>query len=278
IVDMDGRIIAILAGCPDDANWDQVQRNATALLEETKCCCRPPTKSFHHCRGAFTTLRCGFSHGGGQTHPQNLANSKTNMWLIQALNARMPIKRVVGFGSSIFESWAPQVHAYYVEKLGALQRHDRMLKRPFRNSVFPSTTYNLGPQTICYPHVDSANLPFGFCAIMALGSYDPKKGGHLVLWECSLVVEFPPGSTVLIPSSILTHSNTPVSKSETRYSMMQYAAGGLFCWVDHEFQKMTTFRKSRTAAQLAALDRHNSNCWSFRLSLFRCLPSVSTAS
>ena len=33
-----------------------------------------------------------------------------------------------------------------------------------------------------------ANLPFGLCAITSLGSFDHKRGGHLILWQCWLVM------------------------------------------------------------------------------------------
>ena len=97
----------------------------------------------------------------------------------------------------------------------------------------PAAAYNLGPATVCRPHRDSANLSFGICAIMALGHFDPKKGSHLVLRELGLVVEFPPGATVLIPSAVLTHYNSTIQEGETRYSFTQYAAGSLFSYIDN---------------------------------------------
>jgi len=87
---------------------------------------------------------------------------------------------------------------------------------------------SVGPRTVCEPHVDFANLPFGYCAITALGQYDFTKGGHLVLWECKLIIEFPPGATILIPLAIVKHSNISIGEKERRYSFTRYAAGGLF--------------------------------------------------
>jgi hypothetical protein len=127
------------------------------------------------------------------------------------------------------------LYGYYDSQLTKLFEHDTSLKKPF-NSVFTAATYNLGPQTVCFPHLDFANLPFGFCAITALGDFDPDLGGHLVLEECKLVIRFPPGSTALIPSAIITHSNIPVSSHEKRFSFTQYAAGALFRWVENKFQ------------------------------------------
>ena len=48
-------------------------------------------------------------------------------------------------------------------------------------------------------------------------------------------MEFPPNSTILIPSSLIVHSNTPIQSDEVRYSIVQYAAGHLFRWAKNGF-------------------------------------------
>ncbi|KAF8438809.1 hypothetical protein L210DRAFT_3403476, partial [Boletus edulis BED1] len=52
-------------------------------------------------------------------------------------------------------------------------------------------------------HINNTNLLFGLCAIFACGSYDPTLGGHLMLFDHNIVIEFLPGSTILIPFGIL---------------------------------------------------------------------------
>lgn len=168
--------------------------------------------------------------------------------------------------TGVFRSWAPKLYEYYDDRLGKLFEDDEGLKKPF-NSVFPAVTYNLGPQTVCTPHLDFANLPFGYCAITALGQYDPTKGGHLVLWECKLVIEFPPGSTILIPSAIVTHSNVPIRAGEKRYSVTQYSAGALFRWVDNGFQTAVAYRASLTAEEKIELEETDSRRWELGLDL-----------
>jgi hypothetical protein len=142
--------------------------------------------------------------------------------------------------SAAFSSWAPKLHNYYQTQIRKAVEHDPSLKRPF-NSVFAAATYNLGPQTVCLPHRDEANLSFGMCAITALGNFDPRKGGHLVLEDGKLAIEFPSGSTILIPSAIMTHSNVPIAADEERCSFTQYTASALFTWVDHGFQTTSSF-------------------------------------
>jgi hypothetical protein len=92
---------------------------------------------------------------------------------------------------------------------------------------------NLGLQSTSCPHTDDGNLAQSWCSITPLGHFDAQKGGHLVLWDLGLVIDFPAGSTVLIPSALILHSNTSIGDGETQFSIVQYAAGGLFCWANN---------------------------------------------
>ena len=166
-----------------------------------------------------------------------------------------------------FKTWAPRLHERYAQNLAALQHDDRSLRFPFRFSVFPSTTYNLGPRTATYPHLDYFNAAFGWCAITALGTYDYTKGGHLILWDLDLVIEFPPGSTIFIPSAVMSHSNVAISEGECRYSVTQYAAGGLFRWVDNGFKS----NRSLSHKQRKIRHRENLTLWEESLALFPIL-------
>jgi hypothetical protein len=177
---------------------------------------------------------------------------------------------LLDYFSAVFGTWAPKLYGYYEDNLGKLFEHDASLRKPFC-SIFPAATYNLGPRTVCIPHVDFANLPFGYCAITALGDYDPKKGGHLVLWDCKLIIEFPPGSTILVPSAIVTHSNVPVGETERRYSFTQYAAGGLFRWVDNNFMSSEKRLATLTEEEKVLLVEANKNRWQHGLELLPTL-------
>ncbi|KAJ7583738.1 hypothetical protein C8J56DRAFT_790490, partial [Mycena floridula] len=125
---------------------------------------------------------------------------------------------------------SPQVHQYYGSILASVIAADSTgsLIRNFANSVFTACTFNLGPHTCTWPHTDHANLAFGWCAITALGKFDHRKGGHLVLWNLGLYIPLLPGCTVFLLSAIITHSNLGIQPGETRYSFVQYSAGGIF--------------------------------------------------
>ena len=111
------------------------------------------------------------------------------------------------------------------------------LRRPYDDKVgvFPCRTFNLGSQTVTTPHVDDKNFAYAWCSVTALGNFNPNLGGHFVLWDFNLAVRFPPGSTIMIPSAIFIHSNASIQEKEERFSIVQYAAGGLFRWAQRGF-------------------------------------------
>ncbi|KAJ7289612.1 hypothetical protein C8J57DRAFT_1046897, partial [Mycena rebaudengoi] len=60
-------------------------------------------------------------------------------------------------------------------------------------------------------------------------------------------LSFPPGSTILIPSAMIFHSNISIAaKGETLYFFTQYTTGSLFRWVQHRFQSEEEYFDSLT--------------------------------
>jgi hypothetical protein len=127
-----------------------------------------------------------------------------------------------------FALWAPRLYQYYHDHNTALHRRHPDMRRPFGHSVFFCAAFNFGPNVWTFCHHIVLNLVFGWCAIQALGEFDPTKGGHLVLWDLNLIVEFPPGALILLPSATLVHSNVPVAPGEKRASFTQFSAGSIF--------------------------------------------------
>lgn len=112
------------------------------------------------------------------------------------------------------------------------------------------------------------------CAITALGNFDHTLGGHLILWDLKLVIEFPAGATILLPSATLRHSNIAVQDGETRYSFSQYAAGGLFRWVDQGMQCTKAFWASLSDDEWEAEMAKSEARWREGVKLFSKLTSL----
>lgn len=94
----------------------------------------------------------------------------------------------------------------------------------------------MGPSSTTTRHVDNLNSPLVMCGVTSLGPYDHKQGGHFVLYDLKLIIEFPSGWTALLPSATLCHGNTRIQEGERRYSITQYIPGSLFRWVRHKFR------------------------------------------
>ncbi|THU87722.1 hypothetical protein K435DRAFT_821854 [Dendrothele bispora CBS 962.96] len=147
-------------------------------------------------------------------------------------------------GSAIFGTWAPKLYKFYGEYMDKVLEHNPSIYFNFPNSIFAAATFNFGPQTVALLHIDHLNYIYGWCSITALGNYEYRNGGHLILWDLKMVIEFPPGWTILIPSLFIRHGNTEIAPGEKRFSFTQYTSGSLFRYVDNNFRMRTQMSES----------------------------------
>jgi hypothetical protein len=219
----------------------------------------------YHRRGNWASLTTGATHGTGRDEPGDFINGIINTAVILALVSNAAFIDLAEFGSGafllllfkpmlipsgLFSIWAPHLFQFYIDYMGSFYLKNPKLQRPFVNSIWSACTFNLGPRTCAFGHRDFANLAYGWCAITALGTFDYTKGGHLILWDCKLILEFPPGCTILIPSAAIFHSNTRIAEHETRYSFTQYTAGALFRWVERGFRSEKDYIATLTAEEI----------------------------
>ncbi|KAF9491825.1 hypothetical protein BDN71DRAFT_1397732, partial [Pleurotus eryngii] len=230
LVDCAGRVFAVLAGRPRDKSFDCDCETAYNSMSSELCNFKPKESELTHRRGDFPAFAVGVSYRNGQMELSRLAAGENgpNAEALNRLLASQPIQRLAAYGNSAFQLWAPKLHLYYHDHVKQMYQALPSLRRNFSCSVFPCATFNFGPNACCFKHRDTQNLAFGWCSITALGRFDHTKGGHLVLWDAKLIVEFPPHSTILIPSSTVLHSNIEVCSSEERASVTRYCSGGIF--------------------------------------------------
>lgn len=163
------------------------------------------------------------------------------------------------------------------QTLKALFEQHPHLTHNFSNSIFPAASFNCGPTTVSLEHTDHNNLSHGLCALTALGDYDHTLGGHLILFGLKLAVQFPAGSTILIPSGCMGHGNTPIGEGETRLSIAQYAAGGLFRWVAYGFQSAKSLLATAAGKQLKkTIDKGAGERWREGLAMFSTVGGLQT--
>ncbi|KAJ7842739.1 hypothetical protein B0H13DRAFT_1648729 [Mycena leptocephala] len=223
-------------------------------------------------RGGHRSKTVGNSMGGGQETPSPFFHTILNTIVLTGLLAQKPFQRIAGFTNTMFECYAPDLHKHYSGTLDTLHRWNKKLKRNFLStvSVFAAVTFNFGPATVTLPHLDFANLAWGWCAITALGNFDPNKGGHLILWDLKLIIRFPPGATIFIPSALLRHSNTSIQQGEKRFSFTQFTAAGIFHFVDNGFKTERSINESGlSAAEKAQRVEERKHRWVEGLKMYR---------
>ncbi|KAJ7173821.1 hypothetical protein C8R46DRAFT_1032047 [Mycena filopes] len=275
ILDGTGKVFAVHAGRPDDPNWMRdVHDPAVKAMEDARAQCKVSEERSYHRRGNWPPLSAGDSHGGGQLQPGALVNGVINAAVLCCLLSNIAFIRMAGFATGVFANWAPNLFQYYTSRMQTFYKRYTHLQRPFLNSIWCTCTFNLGPRTCSIGHRDFANLAFGWCAITALGDYDFTKGGHLILWDCKLILEFPPGTTILMPSAAIFHSNIGIGPNERRYSFTQYTAGGIFRWIEHGFRSEEEYMGSLLKEEQEREQMEAKGRWSMGAGLYSTLAEL----
>ncbi|KAJ7211258.1 hypothetical protein GGX14DRAFT_362959 [Mycena pura] len=270
ILDAQRRVIALLGGRPRGDAWDRdVADEAEAAMRKLQPKIRLSKAKLRHRRAQtqFAAIACGVSHGGGQLEPAEISVGAANRRVTDALLAHVAFTRIVGFTAALFALWAPNLCNYYLSTRAALGSWKPTMRWNFPSSPFAACTWNFCA-AVCTLHLDFANLAWGWCAITALGKFNPDRGGHLILWDLKLVIRFPPGSTIFIPSALLRHSNTGIQRGEQRSSFVQYTADGLFRWVDNEFMTNDDFDATASPEDHSARAGRARERWQTGLNMF----------
>jgi hypothetical protein len=107
------------------------------------------------------------------------------------------------------------------------------------SEIVPYTgmTVNLGGPdetgVVTRDHVDCMDYTRAPCTLYNFGSNNYRTGGHLILHDAHLLVEFPPGSIISFYSSIMRHANTVVGCKEIRETLALYTAAGLMRYLQN---------------------------------------------
>ncbi|KAL0564975.1 hypothetical protein V5O48_017062 [Marasmius crinis-equi] len=248
ILDLHGHVIAVLCGQPTDQSYhDALFR---LFLKMVKLDTQLSNQNTHR-RGSFRAYNMGVIMGMGSKWPVNL-DLKGATPLIRSLLGEEGVKRMIGFHNVSFAFWAPRLFAKYKEVMQAVLDQRPELQPPFKEHVFSACTFNFD-NVWTRRHRDFFNWPFGWCFITALGRFDYTKGGQLILWDLKLVIDFPHGATIAIPSAVCMHSNIPVRPGDQRRSFTQFSAGPIFRWYENGFQTQKDFEKSDPAKYAAMM-------------------------
>ncbi|ESK96794.1 hypothetical protein Moror_6666 [Moniliophthora roreri MCA 2997] len=280
VVNAKDDVLLVCVSDPNDPRWAEVHLHAADKMDRLRLQASFTTKQKSGSRrGQLLTLNAGVVAGLGLKKPitRGQANKKSAEVVKELLDDH-DFLRIAGHGSSAFATWQPILYHSYADNKKDLCSHDRTLKWNFRNSIFAATAFNFGPHVVSLDHYDYENRLDGFCAITPLcpsdGRYDYKKGGHLILWDLRLVIEFPPGTTILLPSAIFCHSNVAIGPKERRFSFAQYSSGHLFQYVEQGYRTEEAFWASLNSDEKAEAKARDKKRWRGAIANFTKLTSL----
>ncbi|KAJ7833452.1 hypothetical protein B0H14DRAFT_3142596 [Mycena olivaceomarginata] len=258
IIDSHRRLIALLGGKPKDLlGWKKVTDSAAHLLESLLPRAHFTVgDSLHrraHPKSPYPSVSRGLSHGGGQIAPGELCIHPNNIEITDEMLEHECFQRIVGFANY------PQSSSRPVPYL-----------RPDPVRLLLGTNGFACHVELCA----QVAFSWGWCSITSLGWFDADRGGHLILWDLKLIIRFPPGATILIPSAIIRHSNIPVQPHEKRFSFVQYTAGGLFRWIRNGYMTDEDFLKKSTMESREARDVEAETRWEEGVKMFSIIDDL----
>jgi hypothetical protein len=77
-------------------------------------------------------------------------------------------------------------------------------------------------------------------------------GGHLLLLELKVIIKFPSGCTILLPSGRISHANAAIGPGEVHHALIQYCAGSLGCWILYGYKNWDSLPWQEQAQEQAA--------------------------
>ncbi|KAJ7483692.1 hypothetical protein B0H11DRAFT_1723218, partial [Mycena galericulata] len=150
--------------------------------------------------------------------------------------------------------FAPRLHSYVDQARETLLHHDPTLCDNITGGAYPSVEFYLGsPESP--PRLDDLDMMWAWRALTALGVYNPRWGGELILWDEKKVIQFPPGATFLFPAAFMRYSFTQVRMLERQYAFSQYAQAGLFRYIDNGFKSEMNFEATAWRAEYESRER-----------------------
>jgi hypothetical protein len=282
LVHQQDRIIAVLVGRPAcNLTWQAACNKVADAILERLLCIRGPTD---HCQGKFVYLSTGLTMGPGSlvlTSPVNALALRVDRPL-QHLSKSIPctadqrtvlnellampgLQQMLEFSSSACREELPLfafAHAS-IRRVGHLVAKG-VLPRPQR-LAHPQGQVPVAYAADLRQHMDLAHYQLRAALRVArpseppehhqhtlLGHFDDTKGGHPVLLDFRVLVQFPAGSVVHILSSPMRHANTPVAEGKFRISVIQYMSDSLSRFMDAGYKCVKNLPK-HVAAALQAL-------------------------
>ncbi|KAJ6452139.1 hypothetical protein C8R47DRAFT_1061700 [Mycena vitilis] len=190
-------------------------------------------------------LRSGMDFGVRGPRPHMVVSSLVKRRELYALREMEEMKYMAAYQTELLRQYAPRRHAQQKSQIEQLIEND-LVTPAFEGSAFTTAQFNLGNGMSLLGR--NTYDEFGSLrAITVLGEYDPMESSWFLYWheeECDRFALYcPPGTTLLVPGSIVRWAFSAIKQGETRYLFQQYFNAALGRWVEQGFRSDADFEE-----------------------------------
>ncbi|KAJ7021075.1 hypothetical protein C8F04DRAFT_1274144 [Mycena alexandri] len=239
-VDLEDRVGAMYIGSPAQTlEWQRaVIQGGHDMLQAFECIQIDRAPSAPPPESIAAGIQCRGLRGG---RPQNVQGPVVSMEhvAVALLRSSPTIQTIASFQNSALRQVAPRAWSGANQAIEAVLEHDLDLRLPFdipnqrphQPTAFSRVEYRFA--TKGFPSQERDSVEGGLCALTALGNYPPNEG-ELILWEDQTVLNFPCGSTFLLPKW-MHYSFTDVEWPGRQMVLIQACDGLLGDYVSNDF-------------------------------------------
>jgi hypothetical protein len=141
--------------------------------------------------------------------------------------------------AALYCDFAPRLHSHVEKVKYCVLGHDWTLRDTYPGAFHASEWFLRSDESP--PRLDDLEMLWGWRALTALGNYNARWGGELILWEEKKVIAFPVGATFLFPAAFTRYSFTQVRAGEQQFGFAQYSQAGSFRHIENGFRNEAAF-------------------------------------
>ncbi|KAJ7725241.1 hypothetical protein DFH07DRAFT_758747 [Mycena maculata] len=168
--------------------------------------------------------------------------------------------------TDLVKQFFPRVHAFMRAQLDILEEHSAIVA-PFPGSAFSTVEFNFG-DTPMHTRKDVRDAFHAPRVITILRDFNPLESAILMVPRDNLAMCCPPGSTIVIASSVKDFFFTKVKPGQMRYLFQQSFHSSIQGWIDRGFRSAAAYDAEATAEEKLEVETR-SNAWvPFTVKLF----------
>ncbi|KAJ7178516.1 hypothetical protein C8R43DRAFT_1117893 [Mycena crocata] len=272
IVDLNHVVVGVHSAGPRDDMpwWEHVIHHATAAMRRL------------HRNGDFSQhedeafVRVGMDFGVKGPFPHAVDNLLVNAREAASLVQSDVFKGIAAYQNHLFRRFFVRMEAHQRAQIEGLGQRQKVYPA-FAHSPFTTAEFSFGNT----PSVMRRNTYDKFGSVRSLttlGTYGGVHSAWFLYWPEEegdrVAIHCPPGTTLIIPASIVRYGFTRIQPGETRYVFQQSFNAAVGRWVDHGFMSDVDFAVACTDEERIAHEEWRSQRWQSGMEYFSRLDEV----